>query len=971
LLVAWYPLNGDILDYSGKGNVAVNSGAVVNNSGKTGSCYSFSGNYMTTVNPLIKGIDFTISLWARVNSSGNQCFCCTRTVTGDGISFFIISGKLRFDTNISTQWTTTYSFPIDTWVHVTITKDSNYKKLYINGVFHSSTNAVGDMTNMSSIFSMGASHINGSGWGNYLDGKMNDFRVYDSALSLKEIYELSRAKVLHYKFDELQEPTVNIANNVYLGFSGDRWQKVTSFPAGMPVDAQVFKRINANTYWGSFSSFIPTNPTPYNRTFTVSFWYYLEAGYDGTVDSLFFGAPNSGDSIYSSISTSLNNTFSTVIKGRWVYGEQTLKITTNAFSYDYFPGWSGGTIADGKHCYIAGFQLEEKDHATPYIGGSRDGVVKDCSGYGRNAVIALDTSPKWDKSSVLGSGSYYFKSPMNLNIYDGDVITCSSAVLPNDSFTFSFWTYRTADSCGYISIFRLGAYGVSGIDTRDGGVDIFSTTGVSLGFLSGMLASLNTWVFQTITFNRSNLSLKYYCNGVLTSSITLSQDLPISPTGLPLVLGYSYAGGVHRFFNGNLDDFRIYATELSVDDVLSLYKTRASLDSFGNNFAHQFVEAREHTIIDGEIKKFIFDSTYMSMGTVTLSGTDISDFEENDHTLGNAYIDGWVYCSDINYYMTTFEYCYENNTKGILTTVIPYTGTWVLGWNRVWFPCTGYVDAANTPWNTMTRLEFYRSGIATGVDTNQYIILKDFKVVKFKNNDSLKFGVSSKGIMRSRKVSEVGPVRGLVAWFPLINTSSDISGYGVSTTLNGAVIDSIGAKFNYTTDNILFNIDSGLSQNVISVSAWIKSDDITKNQNILSRNGPIFLRVTSSTFRFCIYANGTWCFANGNIPLQSNTWIHLVGVYNGSSMKGYVNGVLDIDVVKTGTLSMSTLGQYIIGYTTGGEDAPFGGYIKDMRIYNGELSDREINVLYKTGIGTLRQEMPDGTVYLGGRLKEV
>jgi hypothetical protein len=48
---------------------------------------------------------------------------------------------------------------------------------------------------------------------------LNDGRVYNHALSDKEIYELSKAKILHYTFNDFQEPTENISGGIQPVFS--------------------------------------------------------------------------------------------------------------------------------------------------------------------------------------------------------------------------------------------------------------------------------------------------------------------------------------------------------------------------------------------------------------------------------------------------------------------------------------------------------------------------------------------------------------------------------------------------------------------------------------------------------------------------------------------------------------------------------------------------------------------------------
>jgi uncharacterized repeat protein (TIGR02543 family) len=152
--------------------------------------------------------------------------------------------------------------------------------------------------------------------------------------------------------------------------------------------------------------------------------------------------------------------------------------------------------------------------------------------------------------------------------------------------------------------------------------------------------------------------------------------------------------------------------------------------------------------------------------------------------------------------------------------------------------------------------------------------------------------------------------------------------------------------FNYTNQDYIALPYFKTDIQAVTLSAWMRSNDISRAQNIISRNGPFFLRVTNSTLRVGIYT-GTWVFANGATTLLSNVWYHLVLTYDGVRVKGYVNGVLDIDVAKTGDM-VSWAGTIRLGYTTGGEDAPMDGYIDDVRIYATALSQADITLLYNT-----------------------
>ena len=171
------------------------------------------------------------------------------------------------------------------------------------------------------------------------------------------------------------EPTVNKAGGVHLGFSGDRWAKRTDYPqkGALPFKllGDVYQLTNGNNYWGSAGDFSPT----YNKTYTLSYWYYLST--DSNLSqwhNSFFGAPQAGGSEYTTVSTKSNDTFSVTGTNTWRYGSVNITTSTPVNSYTYFRGTytsGGGDNMPTGQIYIANFQLEEKSHATPFTTGTR------------------------------------------------------------------------------------------------------------------------------------------------------------------------------------------------------------------------------------------------------------------------------------------------------------------------------------------------------------------------------------------------------------------------------------------------------------------------------------------------------------------------------------------------------------------------------------------------------------------------
>jgi hypothetical protein len=174
------------------------------------------------------------------------------------------------------------------------------------------------------------------------------------------------------------------------------------------------------------------------------------------------------------------------------------------------------------------------------------------------------------------------------------------------------------------------------------------------------------------------------------------------------------------------------------------------------------------------------------------------------------------------------------------------------------------------------------------------------------------------------------------AWYDLSGNNYNgtlVNGPTFLPNQNGGIFN-----FDYVDDYVSIGNNLG-SPSTFTLSAWVRSSNISQPQNIFNGNPPFFLRITSSTIRCAVYT-GTWIFVNGSITLSSNTWYNLVLTYDQSTVKGYVNGVLDVNSVKTGTPIYGALNT--LGFTTGGEDAPSVTNIAVAQVYNRALSATEI-----------------------------
>jgi hypothetical protein len=169
--------------------------------------------------------------------------------------------------------------------------------------------------------------------------------------------------------------------------------------------------------------------------------------------------------------------------------------------------------------------------------------------------------------------------------------------------------------------------------------------------------------------------------------------------------------------------------------------------------------------------------------------------------------------------------------------------------------------------------------------------------------------------------------------------------------------------------HILIVTDLKLPQ-TITVAAWVKPEITNKPQIILFKADQFLLRIDppeeGGAFSFFININGRWepRVSSRVIPVE-NHYYHVVGTYDGSWLRIYVNGELKGETFRRGNLWRESMNEPILI----GGPLFFQGVIKDVRIYDYALSHQEVRELYS---GNVRGDaiMYDGTLHKPGCLVE-
>lgn len=139
------------------------------------------------------------SVWVKMDiSDTNRQIIMNRGDSTSGISLYYEDGLLgvALDSGNSGPWKLTTPMSINAWHHIATTFDSGVLKLFLDGEFKKEVDLSGIITSVASHTGDGTLGYLSDTWqlsgGTTLDGKLDDFRVYTSALtndSIKAIFD--------------------------------------------------------------------------------------------------------------------------------------------------------------------------------------------------------------------------------------------------------------------------------------------------------------------------------------------------------------------------------------------------------------------------------------------------------------------------------------------------------------------------------------------------------------------------------------------------------------------------------------------------------------------------------------------------------------------------------------------------------------------------------------------------------------
>ncbi|MBU2578389.1 DUF2341 domain-containing protein, partial [Patescibacteria group bacterium] len=623
---SWNGTANEVVDSSGNGNHGQGVGTTppTTAAGRFGNGGSFDGSedYVSVSHSdTLDASNFTVSLWVKRTGAGtgsSQFFLLKNAMYG-----LLWNGSvLRYYDN--TYHTSTIPLTQDQWYQITMVHSSQTVSLYSNGELNHSESAGSPSLSYNGVLEFGRMNPN------YFQGTVDEVRIYNRALSPREVrdlYNWAPGPVLYWKFDEGSGTATNDSssqgNSGTLTCSGTGCTIPEWTSRGKFGKALYFYEENPNRNYVSRN---PINlPSTTGTKMTWATWlkpnstqngsgWFLRNG-AGTDENygLNLGSPSGGyykvtfqgyDTTFRSISTTnyivpaqewshvaviysqgewmkiyVNGIFKEQVT--WSYGNTVQ--ATGSFVVGGNPGSTGqrfNGFIDDFHLYRyerSAKQIVEDMNAGHPIGGSpvgsQVGYWKFDEGYGTTTnnsgfggLGLLGTLGAGNSAPSWTNDGKFGKALSFDGTNDYVQVPYNSSLNIPTELTVEFW-FKAPSQAVKRMIQNGDLSGAWIINYYDSGAA--TTFGIYDGSWEWLPTTYNftpNTWYHLVITYASNKLVSYYVNGKVHTSATFTKNLPT--IDFPLTIGSEGATGFGTtYFNGLIDEVKIYNFALTEDEV--------------------------------------------------------------------------------------------------------------------------------------------------------------------------------------------------------------------------------------------------------------------------------------------------------------------------------------------------------------------------------------------------------------------
>jgi hypothetical protein len=612
-------------------------------------------------------------------------------------------------------------------------------------------------------------------------------------------------------------------------------------------------------------------------------------------------------------------------------------------------------------------------------------VVNDSMSASNNGAIA---NAIWKDESQCVSGKCLY--------FDGTTSTTTFGTLANipmtGDLTISYWMKPTNMTKGRQNPISK-AYGGEFTFTLEpaGSLSYFhgSAGGNTTPYMAGSVPSMvnDKWMHIEAVRNNSTKVITFYVDGKYASQATWTTENP-SYSSDTLKFGYGYAG----YFQGYLDEVKIYAAVRSADQVKQDYNAGLSGASSANGSSTSFGVSSQKFMTDGLLGYWKMDETLWN-GTAgevkdasgnNNNGAAVNGALTSAGKFGNGGLfdginDGINVGTVSPATAATFSsWVYINSTNVDFGTIF---GNWGVGGNayyigtapgtpstiKVYFNTAFVYDVTNVPVNSWAHLVVTHDGTTASTYINGVLVKSQAStLIASTGVTGIGYDVGRAGYPFNGKIDEAriynralsnDEVLKLFEYAPSPvgywkldentgTTANDSSGNGNTGTLVSSPAWTVGKNgsalnFNGTSNYVATTNNAFTQLTVGTVGAWVKTADSGAIGGVVVKVGAYGIFLVSNEVRLYDWTAGTW--RSTGVFVNDNKW-HYVAT---SFQSGVTNGtIVYVDGKNVLTTTITVLNQpsaFVIGAGGEGPGQVIAGSIDDVTLYNYIRSPKQIS----------------------------
>jgi len=566
------------------------------------------------------------------------------------------------------------------------------------------------------------------------------------------------------------------------------------------------------------------------------------------------------------------------------------------------------------------------------VNNNSDGITYDYTDKNNDGVKM--TGVTFNNTGCIYGNCYTFRGsdasnltlPNGAGVYGSSPRTLSVWVKTTDTFG-AFWAYgnRNANTEEFTLFINSGSTIL--LKIQGAGMIQWPTSNVLNG----------NWHNVVLTYNGSTINnSELYLDGVKLVRTELTVGTPNTQPKF-FILGMAQYAGYE--FAGELDEFMVWNTALTADEVLAIY----------NNQTNRF-----------------FPTGTMNWTGVNFAGNDtinitLQGCQQNmGSSLKASVNDGAFVAFDSNCFIQDYNATGDLNSANV-------TIQFLAGTNNFYTPLViGNLSLDNRD-AIFPQISFKSPTPANGTissDNNSIIINTSITELNL-NTAKFNWNGTNFTIFNDSTVLHLG-----LNNFSAIGENGtrvvDVSKYENHGTPNGAFFNSTGGFYGggYTFDGVndFINVSDPSSLNItgkITVASWIKLSASQLNAPIVARWGSdqSYLLgvdyVTANKIIFGIRVSEVSKTATSTNTYNDGKWHQVVGVFNGTNVLLYIDGGAEAVTgsATTGPIDGPANNVFIGSYNSLGNF--FNGSIDEVRIFDRALSANEVTQLYMSNLQKL------------------